>query len=105
MKALIQRVTHASVTVADHEVARIGTGLVILVGVAKADTDADPQYLVDKIANLRIFPDDQSHFNKSALETGAELLVVSQFTLCANTRKGRRPDFSDAAPPAEAGQL
>ncbi len=105
MKALIQRVTHASVTVADHEVARIGTGLVILLGVAKADNGADPQSLVDKIANLRIFPDDQSHFNKSALETGAELLVVSQFTLCANTRKGRRPDFSDAAPPAEADQL
>ena len=105
MKALIQRVTHASVTVADHEVARIGTGLVILLGVAKADTDADPLYLVDKIANLRIFPDDRNHFNPSALETGSELLVVSQFTLCADTRKGRRPDFSGAAPPAEAEQL
>ncbi len=105
MKALIQRVTHASVTVADHEVARIGTGLVILLGVAQADTDADPLYLVDKIANLRVFPDDQSHFNHSALQMGAELLVVSQFTLCANTRKGRRPDFSDAAPPAEAERL
>ena len=105
MKALIQRVTHASVTVADHEVARIGTGLVILLGVAKADTDADPLYLVDKIANLRIFPDDRNHFNHSALETGSELLVVSQFTLCADTRKGRRPDFSGAAPPAEAEQL
>lgn len=105
MKALIQRVTRASVTVADREVARIGTGLVILLGVAKADTDADPQYLVDKIANLRVFPDDRSHFNRSALETGAEFLVVSQFTLCADTRKGRRPDFSDAAPPAEAERL
>jgi D-tyrosyl-tRNA(Tyr) deacylase len=105
LKALIQQVTRASVTVAAQEVARIGTGLVILLGVAKADTDADPQYLVDKIANLRIFPDDRSHFNHSALETGAELLVVSQFTLCADTRKGRRPDFSDAAPPAEAERL
>ena len=105
MKALIHPVTRASVTVADHEVAGIGTGLVILLGVAKADTDADPQYLVDKIANLRIFADDRSHFNRSALETGAEFLVVSQFTLCADTRKGRRPDFSDAAPPAEAERL
>ncbi len=105
LKALIQRVGHASVTVDGHEVARIGGGLVILLGVAKADTAADPQYLVDKIANLRVFPDGRSHFNKSALETGAELLVVSQFTLCANTRKGRRPDFSEAAPPAEAERL
>ena len=97
--------THASVTVAGHEVASIGTGLVILLGVAKDDTDADCQYLVGKIANLRIFPDDRGQFNHTALEMGAELLVVSQFTLCADTRKGRRPDFSDAAPPAEAEGL
>ena len=105
MKALIQRVTCASVTVSDLEVARIGTGLVILLAVAKVDIDADPLYLVDKIANLRIFSDDRSHFNRSSLETGAELLVVSQFTLYAGTRKGRRPDFSDAAPPVEAERL
>ena len=105
VKALIQRVTRASVTVADHQVAGIGKGLVILLGVAKADTEADPLYLVDKIANLRVFPDDHSHFNHSALETKAELLVVSQITLCADTRKGRRPDFSGAAPPAEAERL
>ena len=79
--------------------------MVILLGVAKNDTGADCQYLVGKIANLRIFPDDRSHFNHSALEMGAYLLVVSQFTLCADTRKGRRPDFSDAAPPAEAEGL
>ena len=105
MKALIQRVTYASVTVAGHEVASIGTGLLILLGVAKDDTDADCPYLVGKICNLRIFPDDRSHFNHSALEIGADLLVVSQFTLCADTRKGRRPDFSGAAPPAEAKGL
>ena len=105
LKALVQRVTHASVTVADHEVGRIVAGLVILLGIAKDDTDADSQYLVDKIAHLRIFPDDQSHFNHSALEMGAELLVVSQFTLYGDTRKGRRPDFSQAAPPAMAEGL
>ena len=79
--------------------------MVILLGVTKSDTDSDCQYLVDKITNLRIFPDDRSHFNNSAMDVGAELLVVSQFTLCADTRKGRRPDFNDAAPPAEAQRL
>ena len=79
--------------------------MVILLGVTKSDTDADCRYLVDKITNLRIFPDDRSHFNNSAMDVGAELLVVSQFTLCADTRKGRRPDFNDAAPPAEAQRL
>ena len=105
LKALIQQVTRASVTVAAQEVARIGTGLVILLGVAKADTDADPQYLVDKIANLRIFPDDRSHFNHSALETGAELLVVSQFTLVRRHPQGPAPGFQRRCSPAEAERL
>ena len=105
MRALIQRVAHASVSVADNDVGSIGPGLVALLGVSAEDTEADARYLVDKIANLRIFADDQNRFNLSALDTGAELLVVSQFTLYGDTRKGRRPDFTAAAPPDQARRL
>ena len=105
MRALIQRVTQASVSVDDREVGRIGPGLVALLGVSAADTDADAQYLVEKVINLRIFADGQNRFNHSALDTGAELLIVSQFTLYAETRKGRRPDFTGAAPPEQAQRL
>ena len=105
MRALIQRVTKASVAVGDETTGEIGPGLVILLGVSKADDDADVEYLVEKIANLRIFADEHNRFNRSALDIGAEFLVVSQFTLYANTRKGRRPDFNQAAGPEEAKRL
>ena len=105
MRALIQRVTEASVSVDGAEVGRIGPGLVVLLGVADGDADADAQYLADKIANLRIFADEQGRFNLSALDVGAQLLVVSQFTLYADTRRGRRPDFTRAAGPDEANRL
>ena len=102
MKALVQRVTRASVTVNGEIVGKITRGLVVFVGVAREDTDRDAVYLADKIANLRIFPDESSKFNLSALETGADILIVSQFTLIADTRKGRRPSFESAAPPDQA---
>ncbi len=105
MKALIQRVTRASVAVGNQTIGEIGPGLVILLGVSKEDEDADAVYLVEKIANLRIFADDENRFNRSALDIGAEFLVVSQFTLYADTRKGRRPDFNQAAGPEEAERL
>ena len=105
MKALLQRVTGASVSVGGEVVGRIGRGLVVLLGIASGDTERDINYLVPKIVNLRIFPDDQGRFNLSALDINGELLLVSQFTLLADTRKGRRPSFVDAAPPAQAEEL
>ncbi|MBO19864.1 MAG: D-tyrosyl-tRNA(Tyr) deacylase [Chloroflexi bacterium] len=110
MRALIQRVTSASVSVASDNAVpettgEIGPGLVILLGVSKEDGDADAQYLVEKVSNLRIFADDDNRFNRSALDTGAELLVVSQFTLYGDTRKGRRPNFNQAAGSEEAKRL
>ena len=105
MKALLQRVTRASVSVAGEVVGGIGRGLVIFVGVASGDTEKDANYLVPKIINLRIFADDEGRFNLSALDIKGELLVVSQFTLLADTRKGRRPSFVEAAPPAQAEEL
>ncbi len=105
MKALLQRVTEASVSVAGELVGRINRGLVVFVGVAGSDTEKDAHYLAQKTANLRIFTDDGGKFNLSALDTGAELLVISQFTLLADTRKGRRPSFIEAAPPAQAEEL
>jgi D-tyrosyl-tRNA(Tyr) deacylase len=105
MRALIQRVTEASVSIGDSEAGSIGAGLVVLLGVAEGDDDADAQYLVGKIANMRIFADEQGRFNLSALDVGGELLVVSQFTLYADTRRGRRPDFTRAAGPDEANRL
>jgi D-tyrosyl-tRNA(Tyr) deacylase len=105
VKALLQRVSGASVTVAGDEVGRIGRGLVVFIGVADGDTEKDAQYLVDKTVNLRIFSDAAEKFNLSALDTGGELLLVSQFTLLADTRRGRRPSFVAAAPPEEAERL
>ena len=105
MKALLQRVTGASVSVAGEEVGRIGRGLVVFVGVASGDTERDAQYLAQKMASLRIFADEAGRFNLSALDIKGELLVVSQFTLLADTRKGRRPSFVEAAPPAQAEVL
>ncbi len=105
MKALLQRVTGASVSVAGEQVGRIGRGLVVFVGVANGDTEKDVHYLVQKIAGLRIFADEEGRFNLSALDIEGELLLVSQFTLLADTRKGRRPSFVEAAPPAQAEAL
>jgi len=105
MKALLQRVTRASVSLGDEEVGRIGRGLVVFLGVACGDTERDAQYLAQKIVNLRIFSDKEGKFNLSALDIGGELLLVSQFTLLADTRKGRRPSFVEAAPPAQAEEL
>ena len=105
MKALVQRVSKASVSVENQVVAAIKQGLVVLIGVGIGDSEQDAQYLADKIANLRIFSDEANKFNLSALDIGGEVLVVSQFTLLADTRKGRRPSFTDAAPPEEAEPL
>ena len=105
MKALLQRVTSASVSIAGREVGRIGQGLVVFVGVAAGDTEKDVDYLVQKTVNLRIFSDEAGRFNLSALDIGGDLLLVSQFTLLADTRKGRRPGLSQAAPPDEADKL
>ena len=105
MKAVLQRVTKASVSVAGEVVGSIGPGLVVLVGVANGDTEKDARYLVQKTVELRIFPDDAGKFSLSALDIKGELLVVSQFTLLADTRKGRRPSFVEAAPPAQAEGL
>ena len=102
---MLQRVSRAQVSVAAESVGSIGAGLVVLLGVACSDTERDAAYLADKTLNLRIFPDDEGRFNLSALETGGELLVVSQFTLIADTRKGRRPSFTEAAPPGQAEAL
>ena len=105
MKALLQRVTGASVSIDGEVVGSIGRGLVVFVGVAEGDGSQDADYLVQKLVNLRIFADEAERFNLSALDIRAELLLVSQFTLLADTRKGRRPGFSDAAPPPRAEEL
>ena len=105
MKALLQRVNTASVTVDGKVVGDIGHGLVVFIGVANDDTREDIQYLANKIPQLRIFDDAEGKFNLSALDVKGELLLVSQFTLLAGTRKGRRPGFTDAAPPDIAENL
>ena len=105
MKALLQRVTRASVSVASEVVGRIGRGLVVFVGVASGDTEKDAQYVAQKTVSLRIFSDEEGRFNLSALDIKGELLVVSQFTLLADTRKGRRPSFIEAAPPVQAEEI
>jgi len=105
VKALLQRVTSASVSVEEEVVGSIGRGLVVFVGVAAGDSEKDAQYLAQKLVNLRIFADREEKFNLSALDIKAELLLVSQFTLLADTRKGRRPSFTEAAPPPQAEEL
>ncbi|HXG41803.1 MAG TPA: D-aminoacyl-tRNA deacylase [Dehalococcoidia bacterium] len=105
MKAVLQRVRRASVSVGGETVASIGPGLLVLLGVAQGDGEADARKLARKTAELRIFADDRSKFNLSLLDVGGEALVVSQFTLLADCRKGRRPSFTDAAPPQEAAPL
>lgn len=105
MKVLLQRVTGASVSIAGEAVGSIGPGLVVFVGVAAGDTESDAQFLAQKTVNLRIFADEEGKFNLSALDIKAGLLLVSQFTLLADARKGRRPSFTGAAPPAQAEGL
>lgn len=102
MRILLQRVSRASVTVDGQVVGEIGPGLLLLVGVAGGDDEDDAEFLANKIANLRIFSDDEGRMNLSLLETTRQALVVSQFTLLANVRKGRRPSFVDAAAPSDA---
>ncbi|WP_026369553.1 D-aminoacyl-tRNA deacylase [Kallotenue papyrolyticum] len=105
MRALIQRVSRASVRVDGATVGAIGPGLVILLGVGVGDSEREAALLAEKIAHLRIFADAEGKFNRSLLEVGGAALVVSQFTLFADTRKGRRPSFTQAAPPEQAAPL
>lgn len=105
MRAVVQRVTRASVRIDGREHAAIGPGLVVLAGIAKGDEEVDVNYLADKLANLRILADDAGRMNLSVLDTVGEVLLVSQFTLIADTRKGRRPSFIAAEAPEQAAKL
>jgi D-tyrosyl-tRNA(Tyr) deacylase len=105
MRAVVQRVARAAVTVGGETVGEIGHGLLVLVGVAPDDTEADAQALVDKLLGLRIFPDEKQKMNRSVIDMGGSMLVVSQFTLLADVRKGRRPSFTGAAPPEAAAKM
>ena len=108
MRAVVQRVSNAAVRVGNRTTGLIGRGLVVLVGVSQSDTDEDIEYLANKTVNMRLFPDPSNAargFELSATEVGADILLVSQFTLYASTRKGRRPGFTDAAPPDVAEPL
>jgi D-tyrosyl-tRNA(Tyr) deacylase len=110
MRAVVQRVTSASVTVGDRQVGRIGRGLLVFVGVERDDQGADVEYVVSKVRDLRIFEDDgdesgRKRMNRSVADVGGSVLVVSQFTLSGDVRRGRRPSFDDAAPPEVARAL
>lgn len=105
MLAVVQRVTEADVSIDKEKIAWINKGLVILLGVGKLDTREDAKYLADKIINLRIFSDNDKNMNLSSLDVGAQLLVVSQFTLYGDCRKGKRPDFTRAAGARKAEEL
>lgn len=105
MKAVLQRVSEASVTVDGSVVSSVGPGYLILLGVQSGDTEADAEKLLKKVPHLRVFEDAQGKMNLSLLDTGGSALVVSQFTLLADCRHGRRPGFTDSAPPAEAERL
>ncbi|MGW8224312.1 MAG: D-aminoacyl-tRNA deacylase [Anaerolineales bacterium] len=105
MRILLQRVKHARVSVEDQTIAQIDSGLVLLVGVAPSDQEEQARYLAEKIAHLRIFEDQDGKMNRSLLEVSGEVIVVSQFTLYADTRKGRRPSFTGAAQPQVAEPL
>ena len=105
MRAVIQRVARAKVTVDGEVTGEIGKGLLVLLGVSRADGEKEALYLLDKTLNLRVFEDDEGKMNLSLLDIAGELLVVSQFTLYGDARKGRRPSFIDAAAPAEANRL
>lgn len=105
MRAVLQRVSRASVEVDGAAVGRIGPGWLVLLGVARGDDDTDAARLADKVVNLRAFEDDQGKLNRSVVEAGGAVLVVSQFTLLGDCRAGRRPSFTEAAEPAEAERL
>ena len=105
MKTLVQRVSRASVSVNNDVVGEIGKGLVVFLGVAQGDSKEDASYLANKVVNLRIFANEESQFALSALETRGDILIISQFTLLADSRKGRRPSFTEAAPPDLAKEL
>ena len=105
MKAVIQRVSSASVSVDNTQISSIKNGFLILLGVQQGDDEKDLEYLVNKTAGMRIFKDDKQHMNLSIQDVNGEALVVSQFTLCADTHKGRRPSFIHAAPPEIAEQM
>ena len=105
MRILIQRVSQARVTVSERTVGAIRTGLLVFLGVAKSDGPADANYLIDRLLGLRIFPDEAGKMNRNVSEAGGSLLIVSQFTLYADCRKGRRPGFDQAAPPETALSL
>lgn len=105
MRAVVQRAIKASVSVEGRVVGSIGRGLVVLLGVTHDDGETEARFLANKVANLRVFSDDQGKFNLSALEVEADALVVSQFTLYGDARKGRRPSFTQAAPPEVAEPL
>jgi D-tyrosyl-tRNA(Tyr) deacylase len=105
MRIVLQRVSQARVVVDDQIIAQIGPGLVLLVGIAPTDSEDQARYLADKIAHLRIFEDQAGKMNRSVLDVGGEVIVVSQFTLYADTRKGRRPSFTAAAQPQIAQPL
>jgi D-tyrosyl-tRNA(Tyr) deacylase len=105
LRAVVQRVSRAAVRVERESIAEIGGGILLLVGVGHDDAEKDASFVADKVANLRIFADDEGKMNRSVVDTGGEVLVVSQFTLLADTRRGRRPSFVDAAPPAGAEPL
>ena len=105
MRAVVQRVSESLVEVEGRVVGRIGPGLLVLLGVGKADTDKDVDWMVEKVSHLRIFEDEQGKMNRSLLEGSRSLLAISQFTLYGDTRKGRRPSFVEAKEPAEANRL
>jgi D-aminoacyl-tRNA deacylase len=105
MRVVVQRVSHSRVSVNREITGEIKAGLLVLLGVAAADTEADADYLADKITGLRIFEDDQGKMNRSVADTGGSLLVVSQFTLFGDVRRGKRPSFDAAAPPQRAREL
>jgi D-tyrosyl-tRNA(Tyr) deacylase len=105
VRAVVQRASEASVRVAGEEVGRIGPGLVVLLGVGKDDSERDAEILAEKVLNLRVFPDEAGQMNRSVLDEGGGLLVISQFTLMGDARKGRRPSYIEAAPPEEAERL
>ena len=105
MIGLLQRVSAAQVTVDDERIARIGAGLLVLVGVQRGDTEAQAEQLLERLLTYRVFPDIQGRMNMSLKESGGGLLLVPQFTLAADTRKGRRPSFSSAAAPADGQRL
>lgn len=102
MRAVVQRVEEASVSVSNRIVAQVGNGLLVFLGISKNDQELDISWMADKIVNLRIFQDKQNKMNKSLLDVKGELLVVSQFTLYGDCRKGRRPSFTDSATPEKA---